>query len=365
MKSVKCPMQVISSFIRQRGASYYGVMRIKDKKRGTFEKQQKLFATNIDDAELELKVLVRDTCPGNGISAIDYALKYHQGRAKRKSIEPSTLRGYLDDVRAWTRYIGNVPISKLTSSMVEDALDAMFDDGCAATTVNRRYSQLQAACKDAIRRRILKENPFSTIDRPKGPSWSRNAVVGHERERMRDDILSMQPCGLKVAASLALFAGLRNCEVCGTQAIDINMNERTGWVRRSVGHGVNGWYIKTPKSNNARDYPISDYLMLVLEEWGMDGKWLIGRDDYAKPGWITEQWRYFARQQGYMGLEGKCPTFHDLRHTFATAAVAAGIDIRTLQSILGHADASITLKIYASADPSAKRQAGKLIDSYF
>ena len=49
--------------------------------------------------------------------------------------------------------------------------------------------------------------------------------------------------------------------------------------------------------------------------------------------------------------------FHDLRHTFATAAITSGADVKSVSSILGHANAAMTLNIYASADAEAKRRA--------
>ena len=48
--------------------------------------------------------------------------------------------------------------------------------------------------------------------------------------------------------------------------------------------------------------------------------------------------------------------FHALRHTFATRALEAGMDIKVLSSILGHAQASTTLNLYAHALPDHKRQ---------
>lgn len=62
-----------------------------------------------------------------------------------------------------------------------------------------------------------------------------------------------------------------------------------------------------------------------------------------------------------IGTEGVRVNFHGLRHTFATVAVASGVDIKTVSSILGHANAAMTLNVYASADPDAKRAAAGLI----
>ncbi len=47
--------------------------------------------------------------------------------------------------------------------------------------------------------------------------------------------------------------------------------------------------------------------------------------------------------------------FHALRHTFATRALEAGMDIKVLSSILGHAQASTTLNLYAHALPDHKK----------
>ena len=59
---------------------------------------------------------------------------------------------------------------------------------------------------------------------------------------------------------------------------------------------------------------------------------------------------------GLVGTQGRRPTFHDLRHTFATYAISECMDVKTVSSILGHTSAAMTLNIYASADPSLKRR---------
>ena len=58
-----------------------------------------------------------------------------------------------------------------------------------------------------------------------------------------------------------------------------------------------------------------------------------------------------------MGSEGEPPKFHDLRHTFATAAILAGTDIKSVSSLLGHANAAMTLNIYTGVNAQAKRTA--------
>ena len=57
--------------------------------------------------------------------------------------------------------------------------------------------------------------------------------------------------------------------------------------------------------------------------------------------------------------------FHALRHTFATRALEAGMDIKVLSSILGHAQASTTLNLYAHALPDHKRQSMDKMSSFY
>jgi len=57
--------------------------------------------------------------------------------------------------------------------------------------------------------------------------------------------------------------------------------------------------------------------------------------------------------------------FHDLRRTNATVLVAQGVDVKTAQIRLGHADPALTLKVYAQATTAGDRLAAKVIDDHF
>ena len=57
--------------------------------------------------------------------------------------------------------------------------------------------------------------------------------------------------------------------------------------------------------------------------------------------------------------------FHALRHTFATRAMEAGMDIKVLSSILGHAQASTTLNLYAHALPDHKRLSMEKMSAFY
>ena len=54
-------------------------------------------------------------------------------------------------------------------------------------------------------------------------------------------------------------------------------------------------------------------------------------------------------------------TLHDLRHTFATCALAKGAPVKDVQAVLGHSSAQMTLDVYASSDPERRRGAMEAI----
>ena len=62
-------------------------------------------------------------------------------------------------------------------------------------------------------------------------------------------------------------------------------------------------------------------------------------------------------------LKIKGPTFHSLRHTFATRAIEKNVNVKTLSALLGHADVSITQNIYSHLIQEAQNRNAEIIGS--
>ncbi len=56
--------------------------------------------------------------------------------------------------------------------------------------------------------------------------------------------------------------------------------------------------------------------------------------------------------------------FHDLRHTFATHALASGVDVKTLSGILGHTRAAFTLDTYTHSTGDMQKRASEIVGSF-
>jgi integrase len=95
-----------------------------------------------------------------------------------------------------------------------------------------------------------------------------------------------------------------------------------------------------------------------------DGSTLVFADQSGGPlnysAWRRTRWREACAAAGVPGLR-----FHDLRSVAASAMVAAGVDVKTAQRRLGHANVTLTLQVYARATADADRRAAELMGECF
>ena len=82
---------------------------------------------------------------------------------------------------------------------------------------------------------------------------------------------------------------------------------------------------------------------------------------YYDPTLLSRAWKGLAESFDLIGTQGRRVTFHDLRHSFATRAIAGGADVKAVAAVLGHSDAHVTLSVYADADKESKARAVALV----
>lgn len=87
---------------------------------------------------------------------------------------------------------------------------------------------------------------------------------------------------------------------------------------------------------------------------GIDGR-------FSSPTRIERDFKGISDAMGLVGSRGRHMTMHGLRDSFATNAIAAGADVRSVAGMLGHSNPSITLSVYSDALPEAKRRTSELL----
>ncbi len=183
-----------------------------------------------------------------------------------------------------------------------------------------------------------------------------------EKEKLEKYCLSEN--SLKTLGILiCLNTGLRIGELCALKWENVNLEERKIYVKKTIervyvkeekGTKV---IIDTPKSlSSIRSIPINSKLYNLLKK----NKGKCKKDDFVLTGSSTQYVEPRNYQYNFKMTLKKCKIkphkFHSLRHTFASNCIEAGMDIKSLSEILGHADVSITLNVYVHSSDKAKRK---------
>ena len=164
----------------------------------------------------------------------------------------------------------------------------------------------------------------------------------------------------KLGVLIALCTGIRVGELCALRWSDIEDNcikiRRTMLrLQKKDGKGTE-IYIGPPKTKKSiRTIPVLSGMVNIL----LDFKEQSAPDSYvlSSPGYplVEPRVMQYKFQQHLKELKIDGAPFHTLRHTFATRAVEAGIDIKALSELLGHSNVQTTLNRYVHSSLSHKR----------
>ena len=161
----------------------------------------------------------------------------------------------------------------------------------------------------------------------------------------------------------ALYTGVRIGELCGLRFGDIDLQNQTVTISRTVERIADlspnakrktKIIISEPKTENAvRVIPLQSFLNHYIKQF------LQEPDIYILTGTTkpTEPHSFYMRYKTLMKKLGLPDyTFHSLRHAFATRCVANHFDSKTLSEILGHANIATTLSLYVHPSMEQKRE---------
>jgi integrase len=238
----------------------------------------------------------------------------------------------------------------------------------APSTVARQYAVLRAIFAFAVNSDLIWRTPCRGIRLPQ--------LKPRESKILDADALAelaSQMGDYALMPYLAVVLPLRWGEIAGLRVGRLDFLRKTITVSRQRTRGVKGRMIEEdPKSDaGRRTLAAPDWLMGLLadhlaarEITGADPDALVFVSPEGKPlhysNWRRRVWEPARDATGFGDLH-----FHDLRKTAATALVTSGIDVKTAQVRLGHANPQITLRVYAQATNEADRAAAKTVGDLF
>ena len=256
---------------------------------------------------------------------------------------------------------GNLPASKLTHRRLNDLYGSLKAKGNKATTVRRVHALVNAALNHAEKTGGV-ENNVARLASP--PRVQPAQMEAPSPEQVRDILTAAEKEDPTMATLLLLAAvtGARRGELCALRWSDIDWKAKTLNVERSVYQTPDGgWAEKDTKTHAARRIGLDPVAVEALrrqqaraeataDEAGVE----LASDGFvftlSPAGGEPLQPDLVTRRAAKMARAGGVEThLHALRHFSATQGIAAGFDAVTVSQRLGHADPSITLKVYSHA----------------
>ncbi|HWZ30751.1 MAG TPA: tyrosine-type recombinase/integrase [Bryobacteraceae bacterium] len=265
--------------------------------------------------------------------------------------------------------LGTRPLGAIVQFDIQSVYARMFDRGLSARTIEYTNAVLQSAFRQAVRWKMLIEDPCVGVDLPR-------------MKRREMEALSVEECRRFLAAAretewfalyaLALTTGMRPSEYLALKWGDIDWQRGAASVCRTIQHSKAGWlFDDTKRKRSRRVVKLQNFVLKALtdlrkpqplaDDTGCQvGHDLIFRTGTGSPLRQRNVKREFRRLLEAAGI--RPIRLYDLRHTAATLAVAAGVSVKVISDQLGHASISFTLERYSHVLPSIQDEAAARVE---
>ena len=275
--------------------------------------------------------------------------------AERTRLKASTLAVY---ERYLDKYIkpnlGDMKLAKLTQANVQTLANKLLEDGLSARTVSAVLSCMKAGLNE--------QSQIFTVKLPKHVQRDAEPLSADEQKRLETALLDSDAIN-NVGITLCLYTGIRIGELCGLTWDDVDFDKEILHVRRTMeriksdsGETKTTLTALAPKSETSiRSIPLPQFLLDLLDSHkrGSISEHVISlKNKPIDPRTIQKRFKKILKAAEIDDVNFHAAT----RHTFATRALENGVDVKTLSEVLGHSNASFTLKRYAHSVDGHKRQ---------
>ena len=252
---------------------------------------------------------------------------------------------------------GNKDITEITALDVQTDIQKAKSQGSSATIISTRRSIYRMILDYALFNQWIPYNPAASVRMPKG-------IKRTTREAPEDDVIKLvienadKPFGLYPL--FLLCTGMRKSEVLCLTWDDIKEDHIV--VNKSLDYVVHSHpVVKSPKSDAGnRIVPLIDPLKsALLAQMPINKSDIIflptitnrsrspNVSSYLTQHQFDTAWKNYCRSIGMINDDGRpLLTAHQLRHAFATLGFEAGVDEKTMQTMLGHSSSTVTREIY-------------------
>lgn len=255
--------------------------------------------------------------------------------------------------------VGHLPLTALTRQHIRDYANQRANAGAAANTIRNALAPLRAMLTTALEDGLVRENVAYRLPRVGKP---KRTISPPTREQV-EAVIAVCDTDAAGPIRLAAASGLRRGEVFALRWGDVDFERLLIHVR---GSNHNGTITPTKTEAGERLVPMFGSLRRLLLELKAASPHK-QPDDFVFPA-VTGEARNPAgwmRWDFYPALKKATVApfrFHDLRHFAVSQLIAQGANILQISRIAGHADPSITLKVYSHLFPDGLAEAADRYD---
>ena len=266
--------------------------------------------------------------------------------------------------------ISDKPLNELTEEDIIAFFKTQLD--YSQSCINKMYQLLGAVLKKAAHRKIIENNPILEIKCPKSnkPTIPVRALTVDEQIKLLA-MLKEQDIRYGDIMLLSMFTGMRIGECCALMVEDININDKTISVNKTVARGKYGKNVlnETKTSAGTRTLYVNDDVAVFLKEIIGDKKsgliFVSSNNNLVTANQVNYSYSAALKANSIVDdtIYGRVD-LHSLRHTYATRCIESGMPAKVLQKILGHANINITLNTYCSVFEKYRNEHLAVADEY-
>lgn len=312
---------------------------------------------------------------------------------KKPILRPSTYESYEYIIRLHIKpSLGNILLKDLKPEQVQIYYNQKLKNGrvdkstrpdLSVRTIRYIHTILKQALEQAVKNQYIDKNIASLTSIPPKKKKEVRVLSVEEQKHFLEHLCNIR---LRAAFQLALASGVRLGELLALQWSDINFEEGTIHITKSLrriktfdknSSTKTAIIFQEPKTESGKRYiPIPPSILLSLKEHKKkqnEEKLLLGEcymdnnlvfcTEFGKPLEPRNFTRLFYSITKKSNLEGV--NFHALRHTYATRLLEANEHPKVVQELLGHSSITMTLDIYSHVMPDVKKAAAHKIDFLF
>lgn len=274
----------------------------------------------------------------------DWDRGFTEELAEKNRVSYNTRAAYISDIRNFRKYAekrGHAAPEEVTNTDVIAYLSQLRDEGRSKSTINRKLASIRAFYRYLVKNGFMEKSPADDIKSPKVKRKNMDYLTIEEV----DKLLSMPDDSLKGKRDRAMLevmyaTGIRVSEIIEMKLSDADTD--MGFVKCSGDHGM------------ARIVPMGEPSLKALKTYLDESRPVLMKNGdpedadgplfvnfHGQP--ITRQgcWKILKKYGDMAGIQVKL-TPQTLRNSFAIHMARNGIDIKTLQELMGHTDISAT-----------------------